>query len=204
MSSEILFGDPTSVGPVFWRTVTPVLEDKTKDVRSEAEREAALRLEQARREAFAEGLAAGRHETEQRFMPAVENVARTLADLARTREQIREEATQDLVRLATTIAARVIHREIVIDPDALAGLVKAAFLKVQSREISRVRMHPALEALVRKYLDQSGASENLVLVVDTSLNPGEVFFETAQGILDASVDTQLREIERGLIDRLQR
>jgi len=204
MSSEILFGDPASVVPVFWRTVVPVGDDKAKDGRPEAEREAALRLDQARREGFAEGITAGRHETEQRLLPAVENLARTLADLARTRELIREEATQDLVRLATTIAGRVIHREVVIDPDALAGLVRAAFLKVQSREISRVRMHPALEALVRKYLEQAGASENLVLVTDTSLNPGEVFFETAQGILDASVDTQLREIERGLIDRLQR
>ena len=41
-------------------------------------------------------------------------------------------------------------------------------------------------------------------MVDTSLLPGEVFFETAQGMLDASVDTQLREIERGLIDKLSR
>ncbi|MGD0434879.1 MAG: FliH/SctL family protein [Bryobacteraceae bacterium] len=202
MSSEILFGNPASVAPVFWRTVAAISEDK--DGRSDAEREAARRLAETRREGFAEGVAAGRHETEQRVLPAVENLARTLADLARTRERIREEAIQDLVRLAVTIAARVIHREIVIDPDALAGLVKAAFAKVQAREISRVRMHPALEALVRKCLEQSGSPENLVLMVDTSLLPGEVFFETAQGMLDASVDTQLREIERGLIDKLSR
>jgi len=204
MSSEILLGNPASVAPVFWRTVAPVSGDKPRDSHPDAEHEAAQRLELARREGFAEGVAAGRHETEQRFLPAVENLARTLADLARTRELIRQEATEDLVHLATTIAARVIHREIVIDPDALAGLVRAAFTKMQSREISRVRMHPALEGLVRKYLEQSGSSENLVLMIDTSLNPGEVFFEATQGVLDASVDTQLGEIERGLIDKLQR
>jgi flagellar assembly protein FliH len=202
MSSEILFGNPPSVAPVFWRTVAPISEDK--DGRSDAEREGARRLAEARREGFAEGVAAGRQETEQRVLPAVENLARTLADLARTRERIREETIQDLVRLAVTIAERVIHREIVIDPDALAGLIKAAFAKVQAREISRVRMHPALEALVRKCLEQAGSSENLVLMVDAGLHPGEVFFETAQGMLDASVDTQLREIERGLIDKLSR
>jgi flagellar assembly protein FliH len=204
MSSEILGGNPGSVAPVLWRTVNARSENKPKENHSEAEREAALRLDQARREGFAEGVAAGRHETEQRFLPAVENLARTLAELARTRETLRDEATLDLVRLATTIAARVIHREVAIDPDALAGLVKAAFTKVQSREISRVRMHPTLEGLVRKYLEQSGSSENLVLVPDTSLNPGEIFFETAQGVLDASVDTQLAEIERGMIDKLRR
>jgi flagellar assembly protein FliH len=204
MSSEILAGDPQSVAPVFWRTVASVSEDRAKEGRPDPEREAAQRLDQARREGFAEGLAAGRHETEQRILPAIENLGATLAELARTRETIRDQATEELVQLAVTIAARVIHREIVIDPDALAGLVKAAFTKVQAREISRVRMHAALEALVRKYLEQSGTSENLVLMADSNLKPGEIFFETSQGVLDASVDTQLREIERGLVDRLRR
>jgi flagellar assembly protein FliH len=131
-------------------------------------------------------------------------LARNLAELARLRETIREEATHDLVRLAVSIAARVIHREVSLDPDALTGLVKTAFLKVQSREIQRVRMHPGMEPLVRKSLEQSGSPKNLLLTADPALNPGEVFLETSQGILDSSVDTQLREIERGLIDRLER
>jgi flagellar biosynthesis/type III secretory pathway protein FliH len=37
---------------------------------------------------------------------------------------------------------------------------------------------------------------------DASLKPGDVIFETAHGQLDASVSTQLREIERGLADRV--
>ena len=111
---------------------------------------------------------------------------------------------QDLVHLAVSIAARVIHREVAVDPDALGGLIQAAFSKLQSREINRVRMHPTLEALVRKLLEQAGAPKNLVLMPDPSLKPAEVFFETSQGILDASVETQLREIERGLIDKLER
>jgi flagellar biosynthesis/type III secretory pathway protein FliH len=75
---------------------------------------------------------------------------------------------------------------------------------LQSREINRVRVHPSLEALVRKLLEQTGAPKNLVLAADANLKPSEVFFETSQGILDASVETQLREIERGLIDKLER
>ena len=138
------------------------------------------------------------------FVPPCKGLAETLDSLARLRENIREETTQDLVHLATSIAARVIHREVAVDPDALAGLIQAAFSKLQSREINRVRMHPALEALVRKLLEQAGAPKNLVLMADPSLKPAEVFFETSQGILDASVETQLREIERGLIDKLER
>ena len=58
--------------------------------------------------------------------------------------------------------------------------------------------------MIQQMLEQGGAPKNLVLAPDASLKPAEVFFETSQGILDASVETQLREIERGLIDKLER
>jgi flagellar assembly protein FliH len=205
MSSSIPAGGEQASGatPVLWRTVSSA-SDSRRNSHADAEREAARKLDQARREAYAEGLAAGRQQSEEQFRPAAQGLADTLASLARLRESIREETIQDLVRLAISIAARVIHREVAVDPDALAGLIQAAFTKLQSREISRVRMHPTLEVLVRKLLEQAGAPKNLVLTPDPSLKPAEVFFETSQGILDASVETQLREIERGLIDKLER
>ena len=179
-----------------------VRTDRFEQLRPDPTRETAKQLEQARREAFDQGAAAGRKDAEQQILPAFEKMAANLAELARLRETLRETTLQDLVRLATMIAARIVHREVVIDPDALAGLVKASFLKLQSREISRVRMHPGLEPLVRKCLEQCGSPKNLILSADPALNPGELFFDTSQGLLDASVDTQLREIERGLIDKL--
>jgi len=204
MSSEILPAGEASAAPACWRTVASVRADRLKDASrpDAAARESAQLLDQARREAFEQGVNAGRKEAEQQILPAIENIARTLAELARLRESMREEALHDLVRMATLIAARVIHREVAIDPDALAGLVRASFSKLQAREISRVRMHPGLEVLLRKCLAQSGAPKNLVLAPDPTLNPGELFFDTSQGLLDASVDTQLREIERGLADKL--
>jgi flagellar assembly protein FliH len=194
---------PNIATPVSWRTVAAA-SDPRRNSHADAEREAARKLDQARREAYAEGLAAGRQQAEEQFRPAVQGLAQTLDALARLRENIREETLQDLVHLATSIAARVIHREVAVDPDALAGLIQAAFSKLQSREINRVRMHPTLEPMVRKLLEQGGAPKNLVLTPDPNLKPADVFFETAQGVLDASVETQLREIERGLIDKLER
>ena len=42
------------------------------------------------------------------------------------------------------------------------------------------------------------------VVADSSREPGAIIFETARGNLDASVDAQLQEIERGLVDRLRK
>ncbi|HUA20629.1 MAG TPA: FliH/SctL family protein [Bryobacteraceae bacterium] len=198
MSSKILpSGEPAA--PVLWRVVDALGENRAGNNRAEVQRA----VDQARREAYAEGVAAGRQQAEEQVRPAVAGLAQVLQSLSSLREDIREQTNQQLVHLAISIAGRILHREVSIDPDALSGLVKAAYLKLQSRELNRVRMHPTLEVLVRKVLDQSGSPKNLVLTPDPALNPGEVFFETSQGLLDASVDTQLREIERGLIDRLE-
>jgi flagellar assembly protein FliH len=201
---EILAGDQRHAAtPMAWRRVASA-SDPRRNSHQDAEREAARKLDQARREGYAEGLAAGRQQAEDLFRPAVQGLAATLDSLARLRETIREETLRDLVHLAVSIAARVIHREVALDPDALGGLIQAAFSKLQSREVHRVRLHPSLEGLVRRLLEQSGAPKNLVVAADPNLQPSEVFFETSQGVLDASVETQLREIERGLADRLER
>ena len=42
------------------------------------------------------------------------------------------------------------------------------------------------------------------VVADAAREPGSVVFETERGNLDASVESQLREIERGLADRMRR
>jgi flagellar biosynthesis/type III secretory pathway protein FliH len=42
------------------------------------------------------------------------------------------------------------------------------------------------------------------VIPDATLAPGSVVFETNQGNLDASVESQLQEIERGLADHLRK
>ena len=202
MSTEILVDAGTPAVPVLWRKVTLAAEDTRSSGQRNAEEELKRRLDQARREGLEEGLAAGRAESERQVPAILENVARAQAELARMGEQIRIETARELVRLARTAAARVIHREMVTDSRAIAGLVKAAYLKLQPREITRVRMHPAIASVVAGTLEQCGASPTIALLPDTGLSAGELLFETAQGTLDASLDTQLRELERGLMEKL--
>jgi flagellar assembly protein FliH len=96
-----------------------------------------------------------------------------------------------------------LRREIAVDPDAMHGLVLGALEKLQSQEISRVRVHPEHAALVSACLRQMVAGSSVEVIPDPSRERGAVIFETERGNLDASVESQLREIERGLADRLQ-
>jgi flagellar assembly protein FliH len=167
------------------------------------ELEAALQVDvqSAREAAYQEGVQSGREQARKEIEPTVERMAKVLADLAGLRMRLRRDAEADLVQLALSIARRILRRELSVDPDAIAALVKSAMEKMQSRELARVRVHPEQEGALRRSLEKLGAG-SLEILADNSLRSGDLIFETRRGDLDASIETQLSEIERGFADRI--
>ncbi len=215
MSSRVLppDGSPQAT-PVTWRQVHTGREEarrvagelqKEFDSRAvELERQFEERVREARAAGVREGEAAGRSRAAAELQPVVEHLARTIDELGRHRARLRREAESELVQLALAIARRVLRRELTVDPEALHGLVLASLEKLELQEICRVRVHPSLAGRVAAALPSSYTGAPIDVVPDPSCDPGGVIFETTRGNLDASVETQLREIERGLSDRLRR
>ena len=201
MPGEIVREDRSAPQPVRWRSAKQLIDTRGPSARAQAEAESASRLEQARRDGYASGVAAAHRQGEQELLPAIQKVAGAAAELARLRDSVREQATGDIVQLAIAMASRVVHREIAVDLDVLAGLLRAAFSKLRAREIARARIHPDFEPILRRCLDQRGAAGNLVLVADRGVKPGAVSFELAVK-LDAAAEADLSEIERGLSDKI--
>jgi flagellar assembly protein FliH len=148
-----------------------------------------------------EGQAAGRAQAAAELQPVLEKLARGIQEIAGLRPQLMRDAAAELVELSLSIARRVLHRELSVDPGALEGLVGAALQKLAGQEICRVRIHPELEPGVRQALAREGRG-GLPLIADATLERGAILVETARGKLDASLETQFAEIGRGLADRL--
>lgn len=164
----------------------------------------ARREQQAREEGRQQGIREGETAASARLSALLEKLARTIQEVAGARSRYRHEAEQDVVRLATAIARRILHRDLAVDPGALLGLVKSAFEKLDAREVQRVRVHPDHTSIVKDYLDRIGAPQRIEVQADASLELGGAAVETARGMLDASIGTQLEEIERGFADLLAR
>jgi flagellar assembly protein FliH len=174
------------------------------DANSSTDREWEHIEREAYQRGFAEGKAIGKEQAGAELQPVTERLAKSLAGLSSLRSRIRTDAEKDLLKLSITIARRVLHRELTIDPESVGGLITVALEKLQSRDLCRVRVHPDQEPAIRASLERFSNSQQIELTPDPSLQRGDVLFETAHGTLDASIDSQLREIERGFADRLQR
>jgi flagellar assembly protein FliH len=205
--------DPKESGPMVWRRVSQAGTPKadaaaeqpdTEALQAEWQRECERRVREAHAGGFREGEAAGKSRAAAEVQPVMERLAKSIDEMSQLRPRLRRDAEGDVLRLALAIARRVLRRELAVDPDAMHGLVLGALEKLQSKEISRVRVHPSHAAQVTAYLRKAIPSTNVDVVPDGAHEPGTVIFETERGDLDASVDSQLQEIERGLLDRLNK
>jgi flagellar assembly protein FliH len=217
MLCKVLAGEKAqeSVEPIVWQALdgstsgaARAAGDSSPDAAAlqrqiaDLERTVPVRVQQARDAALQEGARRGRDEASAELKPVLERLGRATADLSNLRDRVRRQAETDLVKLALAIAKRVLHRELAMDPDAMQGIVRSALDRLQNREVDRLRVHPGHVGAVRSCLEAAGRAPALEVIGDPSLNCGDAIFETSLGELDASVDSQLREIERGFADKL--
>jgi flagellar assembly protein FliH len=214
-SSRILREEEHSVvTPVWWRdTAAGVPSVRSREAAGPSavhapERDQNPDRERIEREAyqrgFNEGKGVGREQAAAELKPVLDRLAQTLAELSSLRSRIRKDAEGDLLKLSISVARRVLHRELTLDPESIEGLIRIALEKLQSRDLCRVRVHPDQEPAIRASMERFSNSHKVELIPDPSMQCGDVLFETAHGNIDASIEAQLREIERGFADRLGR
>lgn len=141
---------------------------------------------------------------EQEIQPWLQRMAQTIEDLLHTKRRFIEDSEEQVVRLSVAIARRILYREIQVDPEALLGLLRAAIGKSELREVHRVLLHPLDRQALGPHLQRMDLPARVEVIADNTLERGAVIIESATGLLDASVSTQLDEVERGFVDLMGR
>jgi flagellar assembly protein FliH len=161
-------------------------------------------LADARRQGRAEGEQAAAQQAAKQVEQSLARIQESLQEIASIRQKLRLQMEQDLVHLAIVVARRILHRELTVDPSALQGVVKAALDRIDASEVLRLRATPADARFLEPRLAALGFPSRVEIAADPKLAPGSVIVETTRGTLDASLDTQLTEIERGFTDLVRR
>jgi flagellar assembly protein FliH len=170
---------------------------------AEVEAGAERRVREAREAGLREGEAAGRQQGTAQVQPVMDKLAQSIREIGELRPKLRHEAEGDVVKLAMAIAKKILHRELAADPEALSGLIRVAMDKIRLQEIVRVRVNPQQQPNVQQMVARFALGVQIEILSDGKLPLGGIVIETTRGEYDSSIDLQLREIERGLTDRLQ-
>ena len=109
----------------------------------------------------------------------------------------------EIVQLALAIARKILHREAQIDPLMLAGIVRVALDKLESSTDVVVRVNPRNLTEWREYFNRTLEARELPEVIeDPGIPPDRCILQTLLGTTELGIETQLKEVERGLMDLL--
>lgn len=142
------------------------------------------------------GTEAGQHDVNQQLT----YLSQILSTLNSPLEHLDSEMEQSLVALVTTVARQVIRREIKTDPEHVIGAVRAALevLPVNDRKI-KINLHPQDIELVKKGLSLDDDEGHWRWIEDPTLSRGGCRIETANTLIDASVEARLESVINKLL-----
>jgi flagellar assembly protein FliH len=166
--------------------------------------------ERSRREQ-AEFFEQGRQSAQQQFRSELdaalakhrEQISHALHEFALERQNYYRRIEGEVVELALAIARKILHRESQIDPHTLAGIVRVTLEKLDTGTKVKLHVHPREAADWRHYF----ACQNEDVPApdvheDPAIAPGECRIETSLGSTEVGLESQLKEIETGLLDLL--
>jgi flagellar assembly protein FliH len=108
-----------------------------------------------------------------------------------------------VVRLALSIAGRVLHREAQMDPLLLRGAVRVALEDMQQRATCVLEVSAGKSEAWGRWLSDAGMLSRVQIRTKEDAAPGHCRLEIGPSSADLSVHAQLTEIEHGFYDRLQ-
>ena len=116
-----------------------------------------------------------------------------------------ENLEKKVVEVVTTAVRKIIGE--MDDKERIVCIVKTALEQVQLRQQILIRVCPEEESIVRDNLKSMirGAhhAHGLEIIADPRLKKGDCMLESEMGVIDASLETQLRAIEKAFAAKFE-
>ena len=162
-------------------------------------------LNQKTSSAFDAGLKEGKELAERGLINVFRSLRASSETIHNLRDKIFRESEDEVISLIMLVARKVIIREIAQDRSILADVVKHALAGLSTREEITVRINPDDYQLATSGRDELLQDEllnkRLLLKPDPSVASGFCLVDTAMGTIDASLDGQMDQIYRSLLEQ---
>lgn len=215
-------GTPAGIGPILGDLPALFRKDeaarqtaKAADVRLEArlielerervesERRHREALDAAHQKAVEERALALSEQKESLEQGHANSVQESIAAFQEAQRRYFADAEAAVVRLALSIAGRVLHREAQMDPLLLRGAVRVALEDMQQSATCVLEVAAERVEAWERWLSGAGMLARVEIRSKEDAAPGHCRLGIGASTADLSVNAQLAEIERGFFDLLQ-
>ena len=141
-----------------------------------------------------------RQEYEQKLTAARSAIATAVAQFDQEREEYFACVESEVVQLALSIAAKIMHREAQVDPLLVAGIVRVAIEKMHDETDFKLRVGIGNAARWKQYCASHANLAQVEVCEDPKLSSLDCILETRLGSANLGLDAQLKEVEKGFFD----
>src|SRR5690625_3538864 len=164
------------------------------------EKEKEQLMQQAREQGFKAGFSEGKKQSLEKYKEQIQHINQ-LAELAeKDYQKTVEESTDTILQLSIHVAEKILDQALVDDPSLFKSVVNSALASINSHEEIAVYVHPNYYELLhqrKNELQQSVHGQATIKIyIDHDLDEKSCKIEHPFGQIDASIDTQLKEIHK--------
>ncbi len=163
---------------------------------SRAQEEAVAIREAAKQDGFKEGI--------NKAESAIAELKNNLSEFYTYKEEVFNKVSECILDIAVEIAKKIIKKETQTDSAATLAIIKEALEEVNKTENKiTIKVMPKDVEIVRDKIPEMISSDyyeaQVIVVPDNTIKEGGVIIETSNGIVDATIGTQLEIIKKALI-----
>ncbi len=157
---------------------------------------------------FRQGEKAGMAIAEKKVEASLRRYSEAILEIGRLRARLYHQVEREVVKLAIEVAKKIVHREIQADREIIQTLVKVALSHVAEKSAVTVHLHPVDYNYILEHRAElsSGADDEreVALLADKSIERGGCLIQTECGDIDARIEEEFREVERGFFEGLKK
>jgi len=176
--------------------------DEVKSKAATVLEEALQKAEEIKEEAFKRGYDEGFNKADEEATKLINTLKAIVSRAMEEKEEIIKGAEPETIKLAVEIAERIINEEIKVNPEVIRNVAKRALRLTVEREQLVIRLNPLDLEVIKKYREELISSvdgvKNMEIVGDQRIKRGGCVIETGAGNVDARVDSQLKQLGKGI------
>jgi flagellar assembly protein FliH len=155
--------------------------------------------ENIKKSAFEEGYKAGLDQSHADIALFRDEISKFM----NARKDVFEYIAPDILEISVDVAKKIIKKELTTDPQAIINSILDVLKNVSKSEPKiTIRVKPQDAQFIKDILPnvtyQYGIESKINIVADPAVEEGGCIFQTNNGIVDASIDTQLEIIKKTL------
>ena len=133
----------------------------------------------------------------------VENFKGLIKEFMGAPKEVFEYIAPDILEISVDIAKKIVKKELKTDPQVLLDIILDVLKNTCKNEPKvNIKVHPQAVAFLKDALPtvtyEYGIESKINILADPSIEEGGCVFQTNNGIVDASIDTQLEIIKKTL------